>query len=529
MKRSSLIFFNVFNFFVLYLLLCPFVFANNLSISNVSLEQRDPSANTAVVEFDVSWENSWRTKINHDAIWLTIRLKNPSVSPPNKKLCQISASGLNPAGTSTGSNASLELSVSTDQKGAFLRPAFYGVNNSVSTTNVQVTIDYSSCGFSSTDSVKVSVVGLEMVLIPEGAFYAGDYNGSTAALQEGSSDSDPWYISGESVVSVTNASSNGYRYVSAGNAGEDVTGASFTISTDFPKGYGAFYVMKYEITEGQWVEFFNAIPSSAARVNRDLTNSAHKNSDAVKYRNTVSCSGSPLTCASSRSVRAVNYLTWMDLAAFLDWMALRPMTELEYEKMARGSLLAVSGEFSWGTTSITAAKTISGSSEDGSETITNSEANANYNNQTFTGGDSSNGVDYAQGPLRGGVFATASSTRVSAGSGYYGVMELSGNVRERIVTIGHSTGRSFTAGHGDGVLTTASGYEGNANVTDWPGTDATASRGVTGADGSGFRGGAWDDQLSGVRLRISDRNDAAKSDTSAYNNAGGRGVRTYEN
>jgi len=126
-----------------------------------------------------------------------------------------------------------------------------------------------------------------------------------------------------------------------------------------------------------------------------------------------------------------------------------------------------------------------------------------------------------------GIFAAGASDRESAGAGYYGVMELSGNVWERVVTVGNATGRLFDGEHGDGVLSSAGGYEGNADVASWPGMDATASRGVTGAAGSGFRGGSWSDSIVG-RLSVSDRNDAANTDASAYNNAGGRGVRTYE-
>jgi hypothetical protein len=115
--------------------------------------------------------------------------------------------------------------------------------------------------------------------------------------------------------------------------------------------------MKYELNEGQWVGFVNSLPLAAARINRDLTDSSHKNSDTVQYRNTISCSGSLLVCTTGKPDRAVGYLTWMDLAAFLDWSALRPMSELEYEKTARGSILPVAGEFAWGTTTITELKT----------------------------------------------------------------------------------------------------------------------------------------------------------------------------
>ena len=501
--------------------------ANNLAIGNVVFGQRNLSANTVTVTFDVSWGNSWRTKINHDAVWVTTRLYNPSTSPISKKLCQVSASGINPTGMSAGSNASLELDVPSDKFGVFIRPSSYGKNATVTSVSVQLIVNYDSCGFSDSDTVSVSVYGVEMVYVPQGAFYAGDNGTSTAAFDQGSSDTDPWYISSESSISATNPASNGYRYVSNGNTDESATGSSFSISSSYPKGYSPFYVMKYEVSEGDWVEFANSLPSAGARTSRDLTDNLHKNSDSVKYRNTMSCSGSPLTCSTSRPARAASYLSWMDVAAFLDWAALRPISELEYEKIARGPVLAVRGEFAWGSTTITAASTVSSGAETGAETVTTTNANTHYNNMTLSGGDTGSGADYQLGPLRGGIFSTSSSTRESAGAGYYGVMELSGNLRERAVTVGNVTGRNFSATHGDGVLTAASGYEGNATNSDWPGIDGAAERGVTGAAGSGFRGGAWDDQSSGARLRISDRADAANTSASALNNAGGRGARTH--
>lgn len=497
--------------------------ANNLSIENVSLGSRNPSTKSLVVTFDVSWDNSWRNKINHDAVWLTVRLNNTQDSITNKKLCTITNAGLNPSGSSVGTDTALELYVPSDKRGAFLRKASSSSVSNIATDSVQLTIDYNSCGFSDSDQVFASVFGLEMVLIPEGSFYAGDDNTSTAALNQGSADSDPWSIISENALPVSNSAANAYRYVSAGNSGEAVTGATFSIPSAFPKGYGSFYVMKYELTEGQWVEFVNSLGSVAARANRDITDASHKNSDSVTARNTISCSGSPLTCSSDRPSRPVSFLSWMDVAAFLDWNALRPITELEFEKIARGPSLAIGGEFAWGTTAITAAATISGD-EDGSETISDSGANANYNNAVFSGGDSLNGAEHQQGPLRSGVFASSTADRITSGASYYGVMELSGNLKERVVTIGNAYGLAFDGSHGDGVLTSMTSFEGNANQSNWPGLSSTAGEGVVGALGTGFRGGSWADAAE--NLRVSDRSEAALTSTDAANSFGGRGVRS---
>lgn len=501
-------------------------FSNNLRIANVSLGGRNPSSNSVTVEFDISWDNSWQTKINHDAVWVTVRLNDPAVVPTDKKLCQMTESGTNPTGTSIDPDSDLEIIVPQDKMGLFIRPKSYGEKSTAEAVDVQVAVNYSSCGLDDSDNVSVSVLGIEMVYVPEGAFYAGDNATSTASFDQGSSDTDPWYIASESAISVSNPASDGYRYVSAGNTGESSTGSSFTVPAGYSKGYGAFYAMKYEISEEQWVAFVNSLPSVAARANRDLTNASHKNSDSSINRNTISCSGSNVTCSTERPARAVSYITWMDLAAFLDWAALRPMTELEYEKMSRGPVLPVEGEYSWGSTIITGATTVSAGDEDGTEVVTNSGANSHYGTVTLSGGDAVNGSGYDQGPLRTGIFATSLSDRASSGAGYYGVLELSGNLSERVVTVGNDTGRSFTATHGDGVLSNASGYEGNATNADWPGINVLSTRGVTSAEGSGFKGGAWNSSSSS--LRISDRSAAANASAISAGSAGGRGVRSYD-
>ncbi len=504
----------------------PALFANNLSIDNVSLEERNPSNDTVMVQFDVSWENSWKTKSNHDAVWVTVRLYDPAVTPISKNICELSGVGLNPAGFTAGDSTNIDIYVPSDKKGAFIRPKNFGVVESLASNEVQFKIDYASCGFTDESEVKLNVFALEMVYIPEGEFYVGDYGTSSASLMEGNADTDPWYISSDSSISVSNATNDGYLYSSAGNATEDPTGSSFSISASYPKGYGDFYVMKYEITEGQWSDFFNALASNNARSNRDLTNSGHKSTDTVQSRNTLNCSGASLACSTDRPSRAVGFLSWMDLAAFLDWAALRPLTELEFEKISRGPLVPTEGEFAWGDIAITAATSISGADETGTETILTANANANYNNISFTGGDSSSGADYSLGPLRSGIFAQENSTRVLAGAGYYGVMELSGNLMEQLVTIGNATGRGFAGTHGDGVLSSASGFEGNANELDWPGIDAVTSRGVTSAIGSGLRGGSFID--ASTALRISDRSQAANGQASSFSDVGGRGARTYD-
>ena len=115
-----------------------------------------------------------------------------------------------------------------------------------------------------------------------------------------------------------------------------------------------------------------------------------------------------------------------------------------------------------------------------------------------------------QSPLRTGCLGQGLNTRVGVGASYYGIMELSGNVWERPVTVGNPTGRLFNGVNGDGVLDAT----GNANTANWPNTTAT---------GAGFRGGYWINVA--VFLRLSDRNNTANTNSNRNNNYGGRGVR----
>ena len=218
-------------------------------------------------------------------------------------------------------------------------------------------------------------------------------------------------------------------------------------------------------------------------------------------------------------------MLWEDFCAYLDWAALRPMTELEYEKAARGPLAPVALEYAWGSTNITQAVTISTSPELGLETITTASANAAYGNMTFSRGDDFGGLTYAKGPLRVGIFATSSSTRENSGAGYYGVMELSGNLLEAVVSTGLVDGRVYTGLHGDGVLVTTLSYEGLANTTNWPG-NTIPSQGVTSAIGTGAKGGSY--QSGATRLRLSDRVTASSTGQEGASYYGGRGVRTYD-
>jgi formylglycine-generating enzyme required for sulfatase activity len=175
------------------------------------------------------------------------------------------------------------------------------------------------------------------------------------------------------------------------------------------------------------------------------------------------------------------------LCAYLDWAALRPITEMEYEKICRGPGLS-NGEYAWGTTNITAGTTIGIVPEDGTEVFTNPNANCTYNDVTYTGGDG------GRGPVRVGIHAKVGSTsREASGATYYGVLDMSGNVWEMVVMVsdpsGGTTGSpTYDGKWGDGVLDWATGQ---ANESTWP---------LGNPGGFGFRGGSWAHAWEALRV-----------------------------
>lgn len=501
--------------------------ANNLQISNLNVSSVDTSSNTMTFSCNVSQGNSWRTTVNNDAVWVFMKYSTDGGITWNH--ASMAGVGNNPSGFSAPAN--FETVVPADQKGFFLQRTDFG-QGTISANGVQFVWNYGQDGISSTVAQAANTIhkifGVEMVYIPQGAFYAGDGNSSSPFhFQQGSADTSPWYVQSENAITTTNSASGGYYYQGTGATGENASGDVFLLSASFPKGYEAFYLMKYELTEGQWVSFFNTL-SNAAKAHRDITsaNLGGKNSTAAVNRNTIfwDASNPASKATTARPGRPLSFVGWPDVAAYAAWAGLRPITELEYEKAARGKDIApVADELAWGTTSYTSAGAAeispAASDEEGAEVVSNSAANLSRNSLGYSSGDGRVGgaASGQSGPLRAGIFAATAANRISAGAGYYGNMELSGNLAEPVVTTGRSQGRQFLGTHGSGQLSNLAGYEGNATNADWPGVDnVNASRGITGTTGIGYRGG--DFASSNVRdFQLSSRTYAAKDpDSQSY-------------
>jgi formylglycine-generating enzyme required for sulfatase activity len=445
--------------------------------------------------------------------------------------------------------------------GAFI---YRNANGSGTNTfnNTQLRWNYGANGINDNMVVSVQVFAIEMVNVPQGSFFVGSGGTESGSFTNGSWVSGatiPFQITSEAALGIDNVADKLWGTSSSGDnsIGNAAANAEATLAAAYPKGFAAFYCMKYEISQGQYRDFLNALTRTqqANRVTMDGTvgryaggftwnGSAWSGSEVSNLTTPANRNGlrliadpggiSPRTYACDLNTSstlptgvnqsddgewiAMSQLNWMDGCAYLQWSGLRPMTELEFEKACRGDQTAVSGEYAWGDSSFTGATGIS---------------NGGANNETFSNAGAkaaSNNTAGVQGPLRVGAFAGAATTRAQAGATYYGIMEMSGNHWERAVTIGNAAGRSYTGLHGNGTLF----RDGTANVDFWPGingnsTTTTANTafggttGITQAAGSGFRGGAWYGVATG--LRVSGRHSAANTITNRYSVYGFRGVR----
>lgn len=509
---------------VFFVLLFHTLFSNNLKISNIE------RLSEYQIQFSVSWENSWRVNVqpyNYDAVWLFVKKKHTT----KWEHLSLSASNLN----YQTNNSGFTLRPASDGTGLWLFP---NANFTGNTGQIQVTINLPQAY---PLDLPLKVFGIEMVYVPQGAFTAGD---GVSVNSLASNNNSFLQILSNNVISAVKVTNINQMF-----ANETPTFVE-EIKADFPKGYLAFYAMKYEISQQQYTDFLNcltteqqqnrmqappnAAPNTPAMLHDALVTqiSTHPNAyDSLSSRNGI-CITMPANEAENRPAFlqcnlhydwargqtndglgvAANWLSWSDVAAFLDWAALRPMTELEYEKICRGAnQQSLQGEAAWGTNKLQNANTLVNA---GLPNETVQEQGQTQTGLANFGYDITTGYFPLSGPLRVG-FAAASG-RAQTGAAYYGATELSGNLWEQTVSVHFS---EFRPTHGDGNLTP----DGQHNVPNWPNADAV---------GVILRGGAWNSFVGETNvyndLSVSSRFYAHLSPYSRRNTTGGRGVRVAE-
>jgi len=490
------------------LLLCSgtAVWATNIQFSRgPEIVEREIGDNTIIVRFSLGWDNSWNLNSppNHDAAWIFMKYRKLGHDGfHHANLHQVEQIVMGTDGNGAGSTRhNVEYGMSPIPHrhdaavGVFLSRSDISVGSNVF-ENVELHWDIEHTGIDENTVLSVRVFAIEMVFIPPGQFRTGL---TTAAPHTDFT------------------------------TGQPITGAA--MHPNWPLGNNPFYIMKHEVTQHAWVDFLNSLTleQQMARSFVDLTTAvigtrfANRPGTIVAGGHTIT--QSPLT--NSRMFIQVRQpavgnrpavfglhaettgaghwdheqqggnlpmfgLNWHDVMAYLDWAGLRPLTEFEYEKAARGTLQVINNELAWGNADIGIAVMSFDDRNRATEVSGTSGAIRATPNADGVASPAHNATSMSRWPIRVGAFARDNTSRVDAGASFWGVMNMSDNVPERFVRFDVEAGRLFRGTHGDGNLT----GDGFANVECWPSVNSrvfttannTGAATSVGSQGTIFRG-----------------------------------------
>ncbi|WP_251623712.1 FISUMP domain-containing protein [Odoribacter lunatus] len=437
---------------VTYFCMSSGAYANNVRL-NGTVKVTDVSGGVATLELDLTWENSWRDNFNWDAVWLFLKTKPASGAWSHVMLQDVTHSATNGYVVMNGKNSSGNV------VGVYVFPGANGTTKNVST---KVTLKW-ACGGAYTkttfdnNQAFILAQGIEMVYVPFGAYYLGD-GASTDALC--AADGKPLAVNGEGAITT----------ISKRAADGSVSAAVNNLPANYPKGYGGFYVMKYETSQEQYVTFLNTLTRAeqetllgASRL-AALSTGRYVFGDSLRpsFRNGIILSGKvagqPYIFDNNLNGNtkygedgdgqciACNYMSLNDVLAYASWAGLRPMSEMEYERACRAPFPQepLAKEYVWNSNGgMTKVTSISAGGRE-TEVAGNSSANVNSGNVLPVND---------RGPVRCGLFARSTSTQVAAGATYWGVMEMAGNVRELVASVSHTSLSRTT--NGEGAFNTA--------------------------------------------------------------------------
>jgi hypothetical protein len=533
------------------------IFANNVQVSGVDLENKDLTNNFYDITCTVQWDNSWRGDLNWDAAWIFAKYRVVGEDTWYHARFHYVDGKTTSAGpdisdghwfTSISGASSGGVMSSTDDNGGSSNGIFIYTDNTIAPGTVRYDIslrwDYQANPLrivGDEEYVEIWVYAVEMVRVPEGDFWLGDGVGVSlfgyekkTGTQVSGTQSAPTLVTANSSFNISssingsrinsgsadpnpddhNFNGNGSMQIARSNGNQFYTtgGISFRgvnpgFNGNWPTGWDAYYVMKYEISQDQYVHFLNCLDNTQM-LNRTDDVVTRDGIENTRYGIELTDQGGGSFGYPASTIQPylpASYLSFRDLLAYADWAGLRPMTGTEYEKAARGAAAVPSGggEYAWGNTALSTAPYTLADAGQSSESI---NSLPQYNGNALYTTTSVN----ITGPVRVGAIpaSATNNSRQEVGASYWGIMELSGNLWEQVVSLGSSQGRSFNGSHGNGALSAA----GDHDQATWP-------------NKCGWRGGAFDTPKE--RLRISDREAGSnQSGTSREPNRGGRLVRT---
>jgi formylglycine-generating enzyme required for sulfatase activity len=461
-----------------------------------------------------SWENAWHHRPNekpnnHDGVWLFLKYRLPQAD-------RFSHLTLSSQISDYKYSSNIVIKPENRGKGVLILPPL-GFRGNIDSSWIAFALP----AFLKETTFELEAHAIEMVYINQEPFYLGDGASNHSFCNKARK---PFWVEKELETIPIGDAPLALQTL-------DDFAPSKPIPPTYPKGVNSFYVMKYEISQAQYVAFLNSLsgrqqqrrtgiaPNSAAGTFAFNLRAESNFRHGIRIIKPASQLGMPAVwgCDANLNLipnefddgsnRACNFLNWEDLTAYLDWAALRPMTELEFEKIARGPLSPIAQEFAFGSPYVRAAVQLENDATELERALEKADDST---------GIASHGFRSPQGPLRPGFSSFAGNTsRLQAGASYYGVFELSGNLWELCVTV-NEAGLLFGRDNGDGELD----EDGNANAPFW---FPDGSNGI-------YRGGAWN---SGISLQfrdlaISDRFYGGLRPTLRRNTSGGRGVLSWQ-
>ncbi len=516
-------------FLCMMIVLLTSVMANNVQITRAVIAEQNKDTGVSAIEFDVNWENSWRTSNlndhgveNWDAVWVFAKYRHREDFGGDGLWKHV---WLNETGHVSPQGAVLEVGLVDHRSpydpadnpgvGAFVYRDAEG-SGDFSAEGVTLSWNHAANGLTGSENLDLQVFAIEMVYITSGSFYLGSGGSEASRFKDGGSN-NPFLLASEGAL--TMGSGDGELWAAGWTSGN-------VIPADFPKGYAAFYCMKYSVSQQQYVDFLNTL-TYAQQEKRTLTSPSSPGyitgEDDIYARNAIIVEQAgaegdlPATYSTANPYVPASYLSWADGLAYSDWAGLRVMSELEYEKASRGFADPVPNEYAWGTAEAHPNDNRYDLENFGDidEAVTNpTESNSIGNVWTF---DTRLPGMYGGGPARVGIFADEHTNRVEAGASYFGVMDLSGQVIEQVVYPIRNAPRAYTGLHGDGYLDD----NGDANVPFWFDTDGTFDN-----RGAGRRGGSHNFNTPLTRVSRRDGNNDWLTNAARNRNTGFRAVRS---
>jgi len=462
------------------------IFANNIRIKKLTLTDTLKTTKDIKIKFDLSWENSWRDDINWDAAWVTAKVKRANGSWKHIKF-QTTGNSIE------GNPQTAKIVVPDDKMGVFIYRSGKGSGN-IDLSGIKLAWNYGIDSVANIDSAEIRFFATEMVYVPQGNFAFGDsFTPTKDIYSQASGDrivpsifknfiaadtvkfgrNTPMFsiISDKTTPKLTTASTNsgpmnnGDQVIIDGIYINGLKGIGITNTepfkySSFPVGYKAFYSMKYEVSQGQYTDFLNTtkviasnMPAGMITQNALLPTPNSPSQPLLRF--SIEKQGEAYIV--SRPDRAMDYANSNQVFAFANWSSLRPMTELEFEKAARGPLAPTYNDRAngqnpqgnmppMGNNNLVINSLKLNGAENGTEAPTTSDSTKflAYYDSTIEGGDG------GTGSYRVGIFATGTSSRKSSGASYYGIMGLNDNVSELVIGLSTENSRSFKDANGIG-------------------------------------------------------------------------------